>query len=514
MKVEKSHFKGLTVLIIEPVDNMRVTIAAMLVNLSFGKVIQAKHGAEAMVRLDEGGIDIVISEYNLPKVGGIDILTHVRSTPETSRIPFVMLSSTIEHDEVLRAIKHGVSEYIVKPFSIKILQRYIDLSIKTPIKITASLLKPNNIGIVSKDEAVKEKPVILVVDDVPDVIHVLAGILKEDYKVKGVVDGKKALRICHSQSPPDLILLDIMMPEMDGLELCKELKSDPTTQHITIIFLTALDQPEKVVEGLNLGAVDYITKPINPKITKARVKTHIKTILNNKMLQTQLDTIVENIRLRDEFDRVFQNDLKVPISQMLNAIDSISKSHKNPILVANEAQRLKLSCISLSQQVDNMAVLYKIEDGSYQLAAKSLDFSSIVENVIEEYSLLTEKHNLEINTTFKGVHKIKGEMTLTLSIVANIFQNAIEAAPRGSAIHITIEDKDQFESLKLTNKGSIPEEIRKVFFDKYTTYGKKVASGIGTYSAKLMTEIQLGKIVFDSSVQDETTIIVSLPKSK
>ncbi len=508
-----SLFEDLTVLIIEPVDNMRVTIAAMLVKLSFGKVIQAKHGAEAMMLLDKGDINIIISDYHLPKVNGIELLKHIRSNHKTSRIPFVMLSSTIEQNEVLLAIQHGVSEYVVKPFSIKILQKYLLSSMENPIKSTASLLNTYKKKSIVKPEKVKEKPVILVVDDVPDIIHVIAGVLRNDYKVKGAVSAKKALKICQSKSQPDLILLDIMMPGMDGLELCKILKTDPLTHHITIIFLTAVNQPEKVVEGLSLGAVDYITKPINPKITKARVKTHINTILDQKSLRSQLDTMIENISLRNEFDRIIQNDLKTPISQLQTGIEDILKSKKNSNVVATIAQNLKLSCSSLSQQVSNMGVLYKIEDGSYQLSPEVFDFATLVIDVIEEYSLFIERKKLEIKKEFNGKHKVIGEQALTSPIIANILKNAIEAAPNGSVILLSIERKAELEYLKLTNRGGIPQEMSKVFFEKYSTSGKKEASGIGTYSAKLMTEIQLGTIELDSSVQDETTIIITLPAS-
>ncbi|SFC11642.1 response regulator [Pseudoalteromonas denitrificans] len=500
-------------LIIEPVENMRVTIAAMLVKLSFGKVIQAKNGAEALVILDKGHINIVISEYNLPKVNGIELLRHIRSNYETSRIPFVMLSSTIEQNEVLLAIQHGVSEYVVKPFSIKILQKYLISSMENPIKSTASLLSTYKENAITQSEIVQEKPVILVVDDVPDIIHVIADVLRKDYKVKGVVSGEKALKICQSKSQPDLILLDIMMPGMDGLELCKIIKTDPLTQHITIIFLTALNQPEKVVEGLSLGAVDYITKPINPKITKARVKTHINSILNQKLLRSQLDTMIDNISLRDEFDRIIQNDLKSPISHLLAGIEDILKSKKNSNVVATIAQSLKLSCSSLSQQVSNMGILYKIEDGSYKLSPEIFDLSLLVIDVIEKYSLLIERKNLELKTEFNGQHKVKGEASLTSSIISSLLQNAIEAAPNGSVIKLSLENKAQLAYLKLTNRGSIPQEMNKVFFEKYSTSGKKDASGIGTYSAKLMTEIQLGTIELNSSIQGETTINLSLPAS-
>ncbi|MBY9080245.1 two-component system response regulator [Paenibacillus sp. HN-1] len=118
------------------------------------------------------------------------------------------------------------------------------------------------------------KAVILVVDDTPDNIVLLSGLLKERYKVKVATNGEKALAIAKA-APPDLILLDIMMPVMDGYETCRRLKEDPELEDIPVIFLTAKEQAEEENMGFELGAVDYITKPISAPVLLSRVKTHV-----------------------------------------------------------------------------------------------------------------------------------------------------------------------------------------------------------------------------------------------
>lgn len=120
---------------------------------------------------------------------------------------------------------------------------------------------------------------ILVVDDTIENLDILSILFKDDYDVKVATNGHLAIKIAKS-SPPDIILLDIMMPEMDGYEVCLNLKSDPLTKKIPIIFITAKDQDIDEVNGFALGAVDYITKPISPLVTKARVRTHLA--LNNQ----------------------------------------------------------------------------------------------------------------------------------------------------------------------------------------------------------------------------------------
>ncbi|MCU7835345.1 MAG: response regulator [gamma proteobacterium symbiont of Taylorina sp.] len=121
---------------------------------------------------------------------------------------------------------------------------------------------------------INNKMVVLTVDDTPMNLDLLHGILSTDYEVKAAINGHIALKIAENLSP-DIILLDIMMPEMDGYEVCKKLKSNPKTVNIPVIFVTAMLAPEDQQRGFDAGAVDYITKPVHPGIVKARVKTHL-----------------------------------------------------------------------------------------------------------------------------------------------------------------------------------------------------------------------------------------------
>lgn len=119
------------------------------------------------------------------------------------------------------------------------------------------------------------KQCVLVVDDSPDNIELLSEVLRDDYRVRVATSGEKALKIVYSDEPPDLILLDIMMPGLSGLEICRRLKTNPDRRRIPIIFVTAMGSTEDEQRGLDTGAVDYITKPISPPIVKARVRTHL-----------------------------------------------------------------------------------------------------------------------------------------------------------------------------------------------------------------------------------------------
>ena len=133
--------------------------------------------------------------------------------------------------------------------------------------------------------AKEDKQTILVVDDTPDNIDILSSVLRSKYKVKAALNGERALKIANSEDKPDIILLDIMMPDIDGYEVCRRLKSDPATANIPVIFITAKNQEEDEKHGLELGAVDYIAKPISPPIVLARVQTHLALYDMNRELR-------------------------------------------------------------------------------------------------------------------------------------------------------------------------------------------------------------------------------------
>jgi sigma-B regulation protein RsbU (phosphoserine phosphatase) len=141
----------------------------------------------------------------------------------------------------------------------------------------------------------QSKPSILVVDDTPANLTLMTGLLQDDYQVRAATSGEKALKIAFSDNPPDLILLDIMMPEMDGHEVCRRLKADEKTREIPIIFLTAMSEAEDEEMGLKLGAVDYITKPVSPPIALARIYTHITMYRQKKALVQSQKMLADEI---------------------------------------------------------------------------------------------------------------------------------------------------------------------------------------------------------------------------
>ena len=167
---------------------------------------------------------------------------------------------------------------------------------------------------------------ILVVDDSPENLQVMAAVLKEQYKVRVAINGERALALATAPEPPDLILLDVMMPGMDGYEVCSRLKSNPATAGIPVLFVSSCDEEEDEARGLSVGAIDYIIKPIRPSIVQARVRNHIelkrsRDLLQRLTTQDHLTGISNRRRFDDSLHAEWQRAARTQTPVSLIAID-------------------------------------------------------------------------------------------------------------------------------------------------------------------------------------------------
>ncbi|TAN69052.1 MAG: two-component system response regulator [Methylobacter sp.] len=188
-----------------------------------------------------------------------------------------------------------------------------------------------------------EKATILVVDDTPDNLTLMNNLLKGSYKIKIANGGDKALKIAASDSPPDLILLDIMMPGMDGYEVCRRLKRNPKTMDIPVIFLTAKAEVEDEKKGLELGAVDYITKPISPPIVMARVKNHLALNAMSDFLRDKNEFLELEVAKRTREVMAIQDVTILVMASLAETRDSDTGNHirRTQFYVKALAERLR-----------------------------------------------------------------------------------------------------------------------------------------------------------------------------
>ncbi len=171
------------------------------------------------------------------------------------------------------------------------------------------------------------KPTLLIVDDTPDNLELMFGLLKDDYRVRVANSGERALRLAQAEQPPDLILLDIMMPGMDGYEVCRRLKADPLTVHIPVIFLTAKVEVEDEALGFSLGAVDYITKPISPPIVQARLRTHLALKAAADFLRDKSEFLAAEVNRRTHEVEAMQDVAVLAMASLGETRDNETGNH-------------------------------------------------------------------------------------------------------------------------------------------------------------------------------------------
>lgn len=339
-----------------------------------------------------------------------------------------------------------------------------------------------------------DRPTILVVDDTPDNLTFISGLLKEQYRVKVANNGEKALTIARSDNPPALILLDIMMPEMDGYTVCQTLKGDPKTRDIPVIFLTAKAEMDDERQGLELGAVDYITKPVSPPILMARVKTQLD-------LKSSYDSLRDLLRFREDMVNMLVHDLRNPLtnilllSEMMLMNDNIApeKRHKQLDLIHHNGEKLRLL-------IDDLLIRGKLESSQMELKREFVNVGDLCQAAIAGMGEVAGRKELRLtlNLPTEPCHR-EVDPLLFRRVLDNLIANAIKFAPTDSEIIMTVDNSDGDRlKVKIADCGpGVKEDLRQHIFEKYEvgTLMKGISqTGLGLAFCKIVVEAHGGSI--------------------
>lgn len=349
------------------------------------------------------------------------------------------------------------------------------------------------------------KPRVLVVDDAPENIHILLQTLKEGYAVSAATSGEKALSLAFSDNPPQLILLDIQMPGIDGYEVCRRLKNNVVTKDIPVIFVTALDEAMDETKGLALGAIDYITKPFNPDIVRARVGNHLN--------------LAEALRIKDDVDRMMRHDLKNPLTVVITNPYILKSARVIGGVEREMLDQIEIAGYTMLNMINSSLDMFKIEKGTYEPQLVAFDLVKNLHLVLKQYGPMIEENEFKLevvidNQPFTGEEQLMvvGVELLCYTALSNLVRNALEASARKEKVSISICTNGSC-SLAINNSGVVPEVLRSMFFEKYATADKDGGTGLGTYSAKLFIEAFGGQVDMATSDEFGTTVTVTIPLS-
>lgn len=366
----------------------------------------------------------------------------------------------------------------------------------------------------------KHAPSVLIVDDTPENLTVLRDMLsRAGYRVRPVLQGELALRSARTD-PPDLILLDVLMPGLSGYETCEQLKADPVTRHCPVLFISALDSTADKVRGFQVGALDFITKPFREEEVLARVRTHLALRQAQQQLQEQNEELAAAAALRDDVDRILRHDLRGPLANIIAfselIADDVNLSH--PAL-AERARVVVSAAYSALNMVHGSFDLMKMERGTYEARSEPFDLLEVLSQILQEMALAAGQKGVACVVRPAGDGAVRflvvGERLLTRSLFYNLIRNALEASPPGGVLEVSVHagEDDRTVHARIRNAGEVPMAVRARFFDKYVTEGKLGGTGLGTYSARLMAQAQGGSIELDAHEAGHTTVLVILPGS-
>lgn len=366
----------------------------------------------------------------------------------------------------------------------------------------------------------KVEPKVLIVDDSPAHIEFLGGILVADYDILVASNDVEALKIAQSDRP-DIILLDVLMPGMDGYEICRCLKRDKNTEDIPVIFITTKRDVQDETKGFSIGAVDYITKPFSPPIVRARLKTQLSLRAAYQELQRKNLELAAAEALRMNVETFLSHDLQSPLHGIFGYAEFLLDSNPSTQQVHKYGQYIRDRAVWLLHMLKESSNLMKMEEGAYQLNLKEFDLLQIIQLVVSDSkkSIQKKRITLAILLRDRAVSEadqfcVQGEKSLCYTMLSNLIGNALDASPVDSPVTISLRDNGSMVSVAIHNDGAVPVEIREDFFNKYVTLGKKSGTGIGTYSAKWMAETQKGSIQMTTSDVDGTTVTFKLLKGR
>lgn len=351
---------------------------------------------------------------------------------------------------------------------------------------------------------------VLVVDDQPENIDILNDTLSPDYRVYAAKNGIKALKIVETVQP-DIILLDVMMPEMDGYETCKKLKEKDNTSHIPVIFVTAIDQDVEEAKGFQIGAVDYITKPISPSVVQARVKTHLALHHQKQILEStvkaktaelsQANKLLSNLeKTKNDFLSLISHELRTPLNS-LSVVTQIFDTNNLSLEQKNMLQIVDSSTKRLLEFAEAALLVTTLNAESFNLkeTGSIIPIESLITLIIDQLNSQIIKKNIQLKLSHSIPDlSVFANRDLIIKCLAIILENALKYSPEGGTIFIRSFQEENFAVIEIEDQGdgfsdSALENVFQLFYtDNILNHSK--GFGLGLAVAGLIVNAHNGVI--------------------
>ncbi|WP_321331580.1 response regulator [uncultured Bacteroides sp.] len=364
---------------------------------------------------------------------------------------------------------------------------------------------------------------ILIVDDVTSNVLLLKVLLtNEKFKTITANSGRQAIELVEKEHP-DLILLDVMMPEMNGFEVAHYLKKDPVTAEIPIIFLTALNATSDVVKGFQEGGNDFISKPFNKEELIIRITHQISLVAAKRIILAQTEELQKTIMGRDKLYSVIAHDLRSPvgsIKMVLNMLILNLPSSK----IGTEMYELLTMANQTTEDVfsllDNLLKWTKSQIGRMKVVYQDIDVVEVIEGVVEVFSMVAAAKKINIHSQLPDELIAHGDIDMVKTVIRNLLSNAIKFSNEGADIWVIVEAENDMAVISVKDQGcGIDEEGQKKLLHTdthFSTFGtnNEEGSGLGLLLCKDFAQKNGGDLWFVSAKGKGSTFSFSVPLKK
>ena len=362
---------------------------------------------------------------------------------------------------------------------------------------------------------------LLVVDDVQTNVLLLKALLSKDgYGILVANNGQEALEVIRNENP-DLILLDVMMPGMDGFEVAERLKSEEYRCEIPIIFLTALDDTQSIVNGFKLGAGDFISKPFRKEELMVRIKHQLSLVAARLIIEEKNEELRKTIAGRDKMYSVIAHDLRSPMASMKMLLNTIMMSVEKDKIDPDIFDMLEMSN-KTSEEVFSL-LDYLLKRTKSQLCKltdipQKLDISGLADGVVEVMNSVAEVKHIKLIRTDHESFFVYVDIEMIKSVLRNLISNAVKFSNPDSEIKVGIKAEDGKVIVSVTDsgKGIKKEDQHKLLKDSthFTTYGtnSEEGSGLGLLLCRDFARKNGGELWFESEENLGSVFSFSLPQ--
>jgi two-component system sensor histidine kinase/response regulator len=354
-------------------------------------------------------------------------------------------------------------------------------------------------------------PDILVVDDDPRNRKLLEEyLIGAGYEVRIAIDGRTALAAATAR-PPDLVLLDVMMPDLSGLEVCRQLKNDPRTRLCQVVLVTALDGAPHRVEGLDTGADDYIAKPVRREEFMAKVRS----MLRARKLLAELDEarstlaarnakLEELEELKETLTQTLVHDLKNPLAAVLGNLELMERKADEPVL--HLVRRSKAAAWRMHQMILNLLDIGQLEEGKLVLHPESVEAGALARKACNEMEGGAAQRGVRLEVASDSDQAVlRGDVTVLRRVMDNLLANAIEHSPKDGVVKVAVTPCDEGIEIAVSDQGpGVPPEFRERIFEKFQRLESRKSvpganRGLGLTFCRLAVEAHGGTIWVDDA---------------